>query len=140
MVQPVEQTFEEAVQEFYDRSEQLIGLEVQENFPPPAPAPFPQGGPPVHSALAFDADTIRHYAYSIGDDNPLFVDPEYGRRSVYGSQLAPGPMLSIVRYPSAHGADRPQGYPVANFISGVAWDFYDVIRAGSRFTSSKVTR
>src|SRR5207248_11806610 len=35
---------------------------------------------------------------------------------------------------------RPQGYPVANFISGVAWDFYDVIRAGSRFTSSKVTR
>ncbi|MBI3978082.1 MAG: MaoC family dehydratase N-terminal domain-containing protein [Chloroflexi bacterium] len=140
MVQQVEQTFEEAVKEFYDRSAALIGLEVQENLPPPPPAPFPQGGPPVHSPLIFDEETIRNYAYSIGDDNPIFTDPGYGKRSIYGTQLAPGPMLAIVRYPSAHGADRPQGYPVANFISGTAWEFYDVLRPGSRFTSSKITR
>ena len=77
---------------------------------------------------------------SIGDDNPLYTDPEYGRRSRYGSQLAPGPILALIRYPSAHGAKRPQGYPMANFISGTAWEFYDVIRAGAKFRSSKVTK
>ena len=136
----VQQTFEEAVQEFIEKTDETLGQEVHENFPLPPPAPFPQGGPSVYSALAFDEETIRNYAYSIGDDNPLFTDPAYAERSPYGTQIAPGPMLALVRYPSAHGADRPQGYPVANFISGTAWEFYDVIRVGSRFTSSKVAK
>jgi hypothetical protein len=29
---------------------------------------------------------------------------------------------------------------VANFLSGVAWEFYDVVRPGMRFTSSKIPR
>ena len=29
---------------------------------------------------------------------------------------------------------------MANFISGTAWEFYDVIRAGAKFRSSKVTK
>ena len=136
----VEQTFEEAVQEFFEKSTDLLEQEAHENFPPPPPAPYPQGGPPVFSGLRFDEDTIRNYAYSIGDDNPLYTDPEYARHSPYGTQIAPSPMLSIARYPSAHGADRPQGYPVANFISGAAWEFYDVIRVGSRFTTSKISK
>ena len=46
----------------------------------------------------------------------------------------------MIRYPSAHGAIRPQGYPVANFISGTAWEFYDAIRVGSKFRTSKVAK
>ncbi len=34
-------------------------------------------------------DNIRHYAHGIGDDNPLWCDPEYATRSRYGRLVAP---------------------------------------------------
>jgi acyl dehydratase len=34
-------------------------------------------------------DSIRHYAHGIGDDNPLWCDPEYAARSRYGRLVAP---------------------------------------------------
>jgi acyl dehydratase len=34
-------------------------------------------------------DNIRHWAHGIGDDNPLWCDPEYASRTVYGRLLAP---------------------------------------------------
>ena len=135
-----EQTFEEAVAEYIERTRAQIGQEVMENLPPDPPSPIDQSGPPFEATLRLDERTIRNYALSIGDDNPLFTDPSYGKRSRYGSQIAPGPVLALIRYPSGHGAKRPQGYPLANFISGTAWEFYDVIRAGSKFRSSKVTK
>src|SRR5436853_7661399 len=96
----VQQTFEEAVEESYQGCNALLEQEAHENFPPPRPAPYPQGGPPVSTALRFDADTIRTYAYTIGDDNPLYTDPEYAKTGPYGTIIAPSPMLSIVRYPT----------------------------------------
>ena len=134
------QSFEEAITEFIERSKEQLDQEVMENLPPDPPSPFDQSGPPYEASLRLDPKTIRNYALSIGDDNPLFTDPEYAKRTRYGCQLAPGPILAAIRYPSAHGAMRPKGYPVANFISGTAWEFFDVIRAGSKFRSSKVTK
>ncbi|MEU9272984.1 MaoC family dehydratase N-terminal domain-containing protein [Streptomyces sp. NPDC048251] len=34
-------------------------------------------------------DNIRHYAHGVGDDNPLWCDPEYAARSGYGGLVAP---------------------------------------------------
>ena len=34
-------------------------------------------------------DTIRHYAYGIGDDNPLWCDPAYANSGVYGAIVGP---------------------------------------------------
>ena len=34
-------------------------------------------------------DTIRHYAFGIGDDNPLWCDPAYAAKSRYGAIVAP---------------------------------------------------
>ncbi|MEE9280768.1 MAG: MaoC family dehydratase N-terminal domain-containing protein [Myxococcota bacterium] len=34
-------------------------------------------------------DAIRHYAHGIGDDNPLWCDPEYAARSTHGGIVAP---------------------------------------------------
>jgi acyl dehydratase len=34
-------------------------------------------------------DAIRHWVEGYGDDNPLYVDPEYGSRTRWGSQIAP---------------------------------------------------
>ena len=135
-----EQSFDDAIEEFITLSKEEIGKESIENLPPGLPSPYQQDGPPYEFPLRLDERTIRDYALSIGDRNPLFTDPTYGKNSRYGSQLAPGPILALVRYPSVHGARRPQGYAVANFISATGWEFYDVIRAGSKFRSSKATR
>ena len=89
-----QQTFDEAVQEFIERTDQMLEQEVHENFPPPAPAPYPQSVP-VQSPLMFDSETIRNYAYTIGDDNPLYTDPEYGRHSIYGTQQFQGFKLPV---------------------------------------------
>jgi len=34
-------------------------------------------------------DNIRHYAHGIGDDNPLWCDPEYARTTRHGDVIAP---------------------------------------------------
>ena len=33
-------------------------------------------------------DNIRHYAHGIGDDNPLWCDPDYAAKSKYGGLIA----------------------------------------------------
>jgi len=33
-------------------------------------------------------DTMRHFAWSFGDDNPLFSEPDYGARSRWGTMIA----------------------------------------------------
>jgi len=33
-------------------------------------------------------DNIRHYAHGIGDDNPLWCDPAYGKTTRYGDIIA----------------------------------------------------
>jgi acyl dehydratase len=38
-------------------------------------------------------DNIRHYAHGIGDDNPLWCDPEHAARSRYGTLVAPPSFL-----------------------------------------------
>ncbi len=135
-----EQTFEEAVAEYIHRSRELIDKEAKEHLPPRLPSPFDQLGPPYQAVLRLNPTTVRNYARSIGDDNPLYTDREYGRHSPYGCQIAPGTVLSLIRYPSVHGAMRPIGYPLAQFISGNAWEFFDAVRVGSQFRSSKVTK
>ncbi len=38
-------------------------------------------------------DVIRHYAHGIGDDNPLWCDPDYARESCHGGIIAPPSFL-----------------------------------------------
>jgi acyl dehydratase len=38
-------------------------------------------------------DGIRHYAHGIGDDNPLWCDPDYAARTKYGTLVAPPSFL-----------------------------------------------
>jgi acyl dehydratase len=38
-------------------------------------------------------DTIRHYAWGLGDYNPLFWDEEYASTSPYGDVIAPPTFL-----------------------------------------------
>ena len=141
------QSFEEAIQEFVERSREMLEQETTESLPPGPPSPFRQDGPPYECAIRLDERTIRNYVRTIGENNPLYTDPAYAKSSKYGCLTIPGPFLSMVRGITAHGAQsgeagrqRPGGYPVANFFSGTAWEFFDVLRIGSKFNSSMVTK
>ncbi len=134
-----EQTHEEAVAEFIEKCKASIGEERKEGVPPGPGTPYPWTTP-FEAAIRYDSDVIRKYALTRGDDNPLFTDPEYGKRTRYGGQIAPSLALILARGPGGTGPSRPQGYPVGDFHAGHAWEFYDVVRVGdSRIKNTKKT-
>ena len=136
----VTQTFEEAIAEFIERCYESVGQERAEGVPPGPGTPYPIGEPPYEAAIRFDSRTIRYYALTRGDSNPLFTDPDYGKGTRYGSQIAPNTALIMIRSPGGQGPNRPQGYPVGDFFSGLAWEFFDVIKVGdARFKNTKKT-
>src|SRR3954466_5123966 len=55
-------------------------------------------GGPIEDSLepwCYEAtrDNIRHYAHGIGDDNPLWCNPDYAARTSYGCLIAPPSFL-----------------------------------------------
>ena len=53
-------------------------------------------------------DNIRHYAHGIGDDNPLWCDPDYASRSAYGGIIAlPSFLFSCSRIISGYVGGLP---------------------------------
>ncbi|MCX4149976.1 MULTISPECIES: MaoC family dehydratase N-terminal domain-containing protein [Paraburkholderia] len=63
-------------------------------------------------------DAIRHFAWSVGDNNPLWFDRDYARKSPHGDIVAPPCILYAV-----------DGTVVAPKLSGVQW-----IYAGTSWT------
>ncbi len=53
--------------------------------------PVPQHRPPHH--LRPGEDAFRHVAHSYGDANPLWCDPEYAAKSVWGQSIAPPALI-----------------------------------------------
>jgi acyl dehydratase len=74
-------------------------------------------------------DAVRHFCWGIGDDNPLFCDPEYGATTRWGAGLAPGCFLytidSTVVAPKLRGIQWLYG--------GVEWAWYLPVRHRDRF-------
>ena len=139
------QTFESLVDDFRQLSKEGIGEQVLgEGYPldgyliPGTTQPFSTSGPPYESPYVLTESAIKSYAASIGDDNPLYTNTEYAKSGPYGCLVAPGTALIIARNAMWHGARRPGGWPIANFHSGTAWEFFDVLRAGTGFKTSSV--
>jgi acyl dehydratase len=74
-------------------------------------------------------DTIRHYAFGIGDDNPLWSVESYAEASPHGTILAPPTFLYSV-YDGAIGLGFPGVQP---FYAGTSWKFYETLRRGDRY-------
>ncbi|MCL5407798.1 MAG: MaoC family dehydratase N-terminal domain-containing protein [Candidatus Thermoplasmatota archaeon] len=70
---------------------------------------------------------IRRWAvYSMGDDNPLFSDVDYGKKTIWGSVIAP-PTFPYTIDSTIVGP----GFPGVQWIhGGDNWEFYDVIKPG----------
>jgi acyl dehydratase len=75
-------------------------------------------------------DAIRQFAWGIGDDNPLWHDLEYARKSRYGHIIAPPFFL--------YGVSAPQGMEglpgVHAFHCGCNWEWFQIIHVNDRFT------
>jgi acyl dehydratase len=84
------------------------------------------------------ANNIRNYANGVGDDNPLYCDPDYGARTRWGSQIAPPSMAEIITK-TLYGDRIPKDVAQATkgifrgvhvFISGSEKFFYRPIYPG----------
>lgn len=77
-------------------------------------------------------DAIRHFAWGIGDNNPLWTDPDYARASRWGGLIAPPCFL--------YGVDETtvaSGLPDhRRLYRSVEWTFYDVVRLGTNLEAS----
>lgn len=84
----------------------------------------------------FDAWSTREHILTHGDDNPLYTDPEYGKKTKYGCMLVYPTLLHRVKYGMTHGIADWGPNPISSLVSGLSWDYYDVVRVNSRFRSS----
>ena len=67
-------------------------------------------------------DNIRHYAHGIGDDNPLWCDPEYGAKTKYGGMIAlPSFLFTTSRIISGYVGGLPG---VHAMWSGADWNWH----------------
>lgn len=77
-------------------------------------------------------DAIRHFAWGIGDDNPLWTDIEHARASRWGGLIAPPCFL--------YGVDETtiaSGYPDRRRdYRSVDWTFFDVVPVGSNLEAA----
>ena len=75
-------------------------------------------------------DAIRHFAWGIGDNNPLWLDRDYGTASPYGSIIAPPCILYAVD--GTVVAPKLQG--VQWLYAGTSWTWFEPIRLDDMFS------
>src|SRR5690606_31750273 len=83
-------------------------------------------------------NNILNYAHGIGDNNPLYCDPNYGLKTRWGSQIAPPSMAEVITK-TLHGDRLPKHVRDASkglfrgvhvFVSGSEKFFYRPIYPG----------
>lgn len=71
-------------------------------------------------------DNIRHYAHGIGDDNPLWCNPEYAAKTKYGGIIAlPSFLFATSRIVSGYVGGLPG---VHAMWSGADWTWYKAVQ------------
>ena len=76
-------------------------------------------------------DTVRHFAWGIGDDNPLWLDVGYGKKSRFGCNLAPPCIL----YAVDNTVVAPKLSGVQWIYAGTGWTWFEPILLGDSFTT-----
>jgi acyl dehydratase len=88
-------------------------------------------------------DSIRNWAYGCGDDNPLFTDPNYAKKTRWGGVIAPGMMVGQINKPMLGDPTPPEVKALKKslfkgihvFVSGADWNFYRPVRPGDSIYS-----
>jgi len=79
-------------------------------------------------------DAIRHFAYAICDDNPLWTDECDAKKPAAGPLPAPPCILVAARYPVLHGA--PLDVPLISLLRDIEYSWEHRIYAGEEVQSS----
>ena len=78
-------------------------------------------------------DGIRHYAHGIGDDNPLWTDPDYAGKSAFGTIVAlPSFLFSTSRIVSGYCGGLPG---VHAMWAGADWTWHLPVRRNDAITT-----
>lgn len=78
-------------------------------------------------------DNIRHYAHGIGDDNPLWCDPDYAAKTAHGGILAlPSFLFSTSRIVSGYVGGLPG---IHAMWSGSNWNWHQPIRRNDEIST-----
>jgi hypothetical protein len=117
-----------SAEDFINDSKKLIDVPVHD----PVTDPFYYQAGPSH----IDYEIAAKFSMSLGDDNPLYTDLKYPRRTRWGTTLAQPSILTSVRYAICRGAEAWAFYPVAGLVAGFNLEFNDVIRVGDSFETS----
>ena len=72
-------------------------------------------------------DAIRHFAWGVGDDNPLWLDRSHAEASVWGGLVAP----PCFAYAVDETTVAPGYEDHRRVYKSVDWWWYDIVRAGS---------
>src|SRR4029453_1850315 len=75
-------------------------------------------------------DTIRHYAWGVGDNNPLFCDEAYAAGARFGGIVAPPTFLY-----SCGSAGMGLGLAgMQPIYGGTRWEYLDWVKRGDRIS------
>lgn len=78
-------------------------------------------------------DNIRHYAHGIGDDNPLWCDPDYAARTKHGDVIAlPSFLFACSRIISGYVGGLPG---VHAMWAGADWHWHHTVRRNDEITT-----
>lgn len=93
-----------------------------------------------------NSDSIRHFAFSCGDDNPLWHDGRYGSQTRWGGQIAP-PMYLVST--GTELAPKPDEATkalfkglfkgVSKYYAGVEWTWWEPVRPGDTIYAEHTT-
>jgi hypothetical protein len=84
-------------------------------------------------------DSIRHFANGIGQDDPIYCDPDYGRASPWGSVIAPPlyPQAIGMREPVEWTPEQAEAMSGGDPLAGIgqymireSWTFYRPVQPG----------
>ena len=101
--------------------------------------------PPIRGRYPVEHDPIRRYCHMIDDPNPLFLDPEYGKRTRYGGTICP-PSGWLAMYLAGFGPWPPTFEPLLPIVPTPGRRFVNMametehlrpIRVGDRLSSRK---
>lgn len=81
-------------------------------------------------------DAIVHFANGVGDDNPLFRDPDYARKTKYGRVIAPPTF--VYTFCSAGFGPAHGGLPgIYSLFSEDVFEFYHPVFEGGRYSADE---
>ena len=113
--------------EFIADTKKLVGLPVGP-------------GPNFEQETTIELRDLVDFCDAIGDDNPLYRDAQYGRKTRWGGVLAYPTFTNYLRYSIARGALFFKSYMISTLVSGFSWEWNDVIRVGDSFKTSLVEK